>query len=69
MKDAWLTSKANSVLLVSNEAEGARYDVSTINGKITVRGTVLSAKQSDDIQNILEDLQGVKEVDNKLKIR
>jgi len=69
MKDTWITTKARSLLLISSEADGARYDISTRAGKVTVTGTVLSEQQAEDIQKILEDLQGVTEVENKLALR
>jgi hyperosmotically inducible protein len=69
MKDTWITAKARSLLLVSAEAEGADYDISTENGKVTVAGTVMSRQQAEDIQKILEDLQGVRKVENNLKVR
>jgi hyperosmotically inducible periplasmic protein len=69
VKDTWITTKARSLLLISSEADGARYDISTRTGKITVTGTVLSEQQAEDIQKILEDLQGVAEVENKLAVR
>jgi hyperosmotically inducible periplasmic protein len=69
VKDTWITTKARSLLLISSEADGARYDISTRTGKVTVTGTVLSEQQAEDIQKILEDLQGVTEVENKLALR
>lgn len=69
MKDTLITAKARSLLLISSEAEGARYDISTREGKVTVTGTVLSEQQAEDIREILEDLQGVTEVEDKLAVR
>lgn len=69
IQDTWITAKAKSLLLVSDEAEGAVYSITTSNGTIKVTGTVRSNKQADEIQKILEDLQGVKKVDNKLTVR
>jgi osmotically-inducible protein OsmY len=69
MQDTWITTKAKSLLMVSNEAEGASYDISTENGNVTVTGTVMSEQQARDIQRTLMDLQGVREVENKLKVR
>lgn len=69
INDTWITAKAKGLLAVSDEAEGARYDISTDNGTITLIGTALSNKQAKAIQSILEDLQGVKNVDNQLTVR
>jgi osmotically-inducible protein OsmY len=69
MGDTWITAKAKSVLLVSKEAEGASYQVSTVKGTVTVTGTVMSEEQKADIEQILHDLEGVQEVDNKLTVR
>lgn len=69
VKDSWITTKAKSVLLVSKEAEGAKYEISTENAVITISGMVRSEKQKAEIQQILEELQGVQELNNKLEIR
>jgi len=69
VKDTWITAKAKTVLLISSEAEGAVYDVSTRDAEITITGTVLSREQAGEIQKILEDLQGVREVKNRLEVR
>ncbi|MDW7773875.1 MAG: BON domain-containing protein [Desulfobulbaceae bacterium] len=68
MKDTWITTKARSLLLVSNEAEGARYDITTKDGRITVTGTVKSEQQAGAIRTILEDMQGVREVETQLAV-
>ena len=68
LKDVWITTKARSLLLISSEAEGARYEITTRNGHVTVSGQVRSKKQAEDIQRILQDLQGVREVENQLAV-
>jgi hypothetical protein len=40
--------------------QGARYDISTHKGTISLPGRELSEKQGAEIQKMLEDLQGVK---------
>lgn len=69
INDTWITTKAESLLLVSDEAKGATYDVTTENGTIILTGTVLSEKQAKNIQQLLEDLQGVNKVENRLTVR
>jgi hyperosmotically inducible protein len=60
--DTWITGKIKMMLMISKEAEGSDIDVSTENGIVTLRGTVISKKQKDKIVTLAEDNKYVKEV-------
>ncbi len=66
--DGWITTKVKTILLFSQETEGADIDVSTTNGVVTLKGTVLTEGQKGKIEKLVEEVTGVKEVRSQLSV-
>ena len=64
--DAWISSKVQSMLLFSKETEGAEIDVSTTGQVVTLKGTVSSKQQEQEILNLVASVTGVTGVRSEL---
>jgi osmotically-inducible protein OsmY len=67
-KDTWLTTKAKIVLLTTDGIHATGVDVGTIDGKMTLRGTVGSTTERTKAEETIRLFDGVKDVDNQLKV-
>lgn len=67
-EDAWITTKVKSMLIFSNETEGADIDVDTDSRVVTLKGTVVSEAQKEIILKMVSDVVDVKEVRSKLAV-
>jgi osmotically-inducible protein OsmY len=66
--DAWITTRVKSLLLFSRETEGAEIEVSTTGKVVTLKGTVTSKEQQDQILKMVGDTVGVKNVRSQLTV-
>ena len=53
--------------LVASDLENIRLEIQ--NGIVTIRGTVPTTQQRDSIQQIVENINGVRRVNNQLEVR
>ncbi len=66
--DAWITARVKSMLLFSRETEGADIAVSTTDKVVTLKGTVASEEQKDQVVKMVRETVGVKEVRSQLTV-
>lgn len=69
VSDTWLTTKIKSTLLFTGETSGADVDVKTTAGMVTLTGSARSQSQKERISEIVNDIVGVKAVDNRLQLK
>ena len=66
ISDAALTTKVKSVLALESELSAIDIGVETTEGVVTLSGAVESDSQIDLAEKVVEDLDGVKSVNNEL---
>lgn len=67
ISDAALTTKVKSALIAEDDLSGMDIDVDSNDGVVTLSGVVDSGAQVELAEKTVEDLDGVKSVDNKLE--
>jgi osmotically-inducible protein OsmY len=67
--DVAITSQVKAELLDSSRVEGLDVNVDSMNGKVTLTGWADSAAERTAAGTIAGSIEGVKSVDNKLKIK
>jgi osmotically-inducible protein OsmY len=68
VSDAWVTTRVKSLFLFSKETAGADLDVSTTDQVVTLKGTVVSEGQKEEIMKMVGDMVGVTKVDSQLAV-
>jgi hyperosmotically inducible protein len=68
VKDGWITFKIHSQFLPEDALEGSDIDVDTSGGTVTLAGTVVNEKSRARAVAIAKATDGVKSVNDKLKI-
>ena len=66
--DDWLELKVKSTLLYHRNVSGTRTEVSVKDGVVTLRGTASSAAQKELTEQYTKDIEGVKGIENELKV-
>lgn len=66
--DSNLTTAVGTKLSLDPEIDRYRIDIDTVNGVVTLRGSVANADQRSDAERIVEGSEGVREVVNHLEI-
>lgn len=66
--DAWLTTKAKINILSAVGTAGTAVNVDTVDGRVTLHGTVASERAKKDAEKAARDIEGVAEVRNLLQI-
>jgi osmotically-inducible protein OsmY len=66
--DAWLTTKAKLAVLTSIGTDGSDINVDTVNGIVTLHGTVASSADKQKAEEAASDIDGVKDVRNMLQV-
>jgi hyperosmotically inducible protein len=61
--DAWITTKVKSEFATTKGIEATDISVTTVNGRVTLTGTVASAKEKLHAERVARHVKGVKEVD------
>ena len=67
--DAAVTAKVKTAMLADPEVKGLQVNVDTVNGVVTLTGTVESQTQVDKAAAIASQADGVKSVNNNLTKR
>jgi len=62
--DAWITTKVKADLLVTKDVPGTAISVSTVNGVVTLAGTVDTKDQIQKSVAIAQGIKGVRSVDS-----
>lgn len=63
VSDSWITTKVKSDLLASSKVPGTEVKVETVNGVVSLSGTVATKDEHDKAIAKAEAIKGVKSVD------
>ncbi len=66
--DAWIHSKIVAKLVLDSDTPERKINVDVYNGVVTLRGTVNSAAEKEEAVQVAKDTDGVKRVNNMLKV-
>lgn len=66
--DAWITTKAKIALLTTRDLGATGIDVDTVDGKVTLHGTVTTEAEKARAGTVAKDVKGVRSVDNLLQV-
>lgn len=66
--DAWLHGKVLAKLIGNAKTPARNINVDVIEGVVTLRGTVETADAKTEAQRLAQETEGVKRVDNRLKV-
>jgi len=66
--DASITAQVKVDLLLNRSTSVLRTDVTTENGVVTLRGTARNQAEIDLVTKLVEDINGVKDVKNEMKV-
>ncbi|MEG2805907.1 BON domain-containing protein [Stenotrophomonas sp.] len=61
--DSWITTKVKADLLTSKNVPGTEVMVETVNGVVTLKGTVATQAEHDKALRVTQGIKGVKRVD------
>lgn len=67
--DPWITMKIQSQYFLDGDVKGHKIDVTTRDGVVTLSGSVDSASQKQEAEQIAVETEGVKRVVNRLAVR
>ena len=67
--DSWITSKVKSQMLADKTVKGSNITVNTTKGVVTLSGTAGSREESDRAAEIARHVEGVKEVENDIRVQ
>jgi hyperosmotically inducible protein len=67
--DTVITAKVKAALLADTEVKGLDIKVETNQGNVSLSGTVSSQAQIDNALRITRNIEGVKNVDNKMTVK
>lgn len=62
--DSWITTKVKADLLTSKNVPGTEVMVETVNGVVTLSGTVATQAEHDKALRVTKGIKGVKRVDS-----
>ena len=66
--DAWITTKVKMALLTTDGVSSTAINVDTIDGRVTLHGTVGSASEKQKAEQSAQAIKGVREVRNLLAV-
>jgi hyperosmotically inducible protein len=66
--DAWITMKAKTALYLAEDVKGTAINVDTINGRVTLHGTVHDQKEKARAAEEVKKIEGVRDVRNLLHV-
>ena len=67
--DAAITAKVKGALLQADDVKGLSIDVDTVNGTVTLKGTVETQAQVDRAVSIAKVAEGAKDVRSELTVK
>ncbi len=68
MPDAWITTKAKLALLTTEGVSATNVNVDTVDGRVTLHGTVDSAAEKAKAERIARSIEGARDVRNLLQV-
>jgi hyperosmotically inducible periplasmic protein len=62
--DSWITTKVKADMMTSSNVPATDIDVTTVNGVVTLKGTVATKAEHDKAITTAKGIKGVKKVDS-----
>lgn len=69
LDDAWIHTKIVAKLIGNSDAPERKINVDVVNNVVTLRGTVETAGQKQEVETVAKKTDGVKSVKNLLKVK
>lgn len=69
MSDATITGKVKTAIIGEPGLKAMQIDVDTVNGVVTLTGTVNASEHIDHAMRVAQTVEGVKSVNNRLSIK
>jgi osmotically-inducible protein OsmY len=69
VSDAWISTKARALLTFTNDFPGSDVSLTTQDGRVTLQGYAQTPEQKQRIEHAIQDVAGVKDVNNQLVVR
>lgn len=66
--DAWITTKAQIALLTTSDLGATGINVDTVDGKVTLHGSVATQAEKARAETVAKDIKGVRSVNNLLQV-
>jgi hyperosmotically inducible protein len=66
--DAWITTKAKIALVTTKDVSATAVNVDTVDGRVTLHGTVGSEAEKSKAEAAVQKIDGVREVRNMLQV-
>lgn len=66
--DAWITTKAQIALLTTSDLGATGINVDTVDGKVTLHGTVATQAEKARAETVAKNIKGVHSVNNVLQV-
>jgi osmotically-inducible protein OsmY len=66
--DGWITAKTKMALLTAEDVPATQINVDTVDGRVTLHGTVASAEEKARAEKAARTVEGVREVRNLLQV-
>jgi osmotically-inducible protein OsmY len=66
--DAWVTTKVKMSLLTDADVSALNVNVDTVDGRVTLHGTVPTAAEKAEAEKVARGIDGVREVRNLLQV-
>jgi hyperosmotically inducible periplasmic protein len=63
VNDTWITTKVKADLMATSDVPGTEIDVDTVNGAVSLSGSVDSKAKADKAVAVAKKIKGVKSVD------
>ncbi len=63
MSDAWITSRIKAQLLGDELSSGFEVSVESVDGWVTLSGSLVDREAVEHVRNLVEDVEGVRGVD------
>lgn len=67
--DSWITTKVKSEMIANKEVAANKIEVTTTNGVVLLAGTAESAQAANKAVEIARGIEGVRSVDNRIRIQ
>ncbi|RPE77134.1 BON domain-containing protein [Vulcaniibacterium tengchongense] len=64
INDTWITTKVKAELMAADDVDGTDIDVDTVNGTVTLSGSVKDKAEADRAKAIAKQVRGVKSVNS-----
>ena len=68
VSDTWITGRINAMVIFATDFSGSDIQATTRNGLVVLKGFARNPDQKSKIQSSIEEISGVKSVDNQLSV-